>query len=364
MLKLFSDLLAAGPITPSPSRGGKGGEGSSSRATHPHGPRPVAGLGLPRPNLPLEGEGTNLKFLRSVKAALLLTAIVVFSSSSFAALNILATTPEWGALTTEIGGDKVNVYIATTALQDVHRVEARPSLLARTRNADLLVATGADLEVGWLPVLQRESGNSKIQIGSLGFFEAAQEVRLLDVPASVDRSMGDIHPFGNPHILLDPRNIARVGNALTKRLSGIDNANKEVYEARNKAFQERMSQAILQWEAKAGPLKGTPVVVYHKDQQYLLNWLGLREVGSLEPKPGVPPSTGHLTDLLQRLQKEPAKVILINAYNDPKPATWLAERTKIPVVTLPYTVGGTKEAKDLFGLFDDTIARLLAGIKQ
>ena len=304
-----------------------------------------------------------LKLFSRVRAVLLSISILVFASPSFAALNILATTPEWGALATEIGGDKVSVYIATTALQDVHHVEARPSLMARARNADLLVATGADLEVGWLPVLQRESGNSKIQIGSLGFFEAAQQVRLLDVPVSVDRSMGDVHPFGNPHILLDPRNIARVGNALTKRLSGIDMANKEVYETRNKAFQERMSQAIPQWEAKAAPLKGTPVVVYHKDQEYLLNWLGLREVGSLEPKPGVPPSTGHLTDLLQRLQKEPAKVILINAYNDPKPATWLAERTKIPVVTLPYTVGGSKEAKDVFGLFDDTIARLLAGIK-
>ena len=295
--------------------------------------------------------------------AVLIVGLASAAGPATAVVNVLATTPEWAALTSEIGGDKVNVYVATTALQDVHRVEARPSLMARARNADLLVATGADLEVGWLPVLQRESGNSKIQIGSLGFFEAAQQVRLLDVPVSVDRSMGDVHPFGNPHILLDPRNIARVGNALTKRLSGIDSANKEVYEARNKAFQERMSQAIPHWEAKAAPLKGTPVVVYHKDQEYLLNWLGLREVGSLEPKPGVPPSTGHLTDLLQRLQKEPAKVILINAYNDPKPATWLAERTKIPVVTLPYTVGGSKEAKDVFGLFDDTIARLLAGIK-
>lgn len=296
--------------------------------------------------------------------ALLMAALACLAWPAAAVVNVLSTTPEWGALTGEIGGDRVNVYVATTALQDVHRVEARPSLMARARNADLLVATGADLEVGWLPVLQRESGNSKIQVGSLGFFEAAQEVRLLDVPVSVDRSMGDIHPLGNPHILLDPRNIARVGNALTKRLSGIDSANKEVYEARNKAFQERMRQAIAQWEAKAAPLKGTPVVVYHKDQEYLLNWLGLREVGSLEPKPGVPPSTGHLTDLLQRLQKEPAKVILISAYNDPKPATWLAERAKIPVATLPYTVGGSKEANDLFGLFDDTIARLLAVIKQ
>ena len=305
-----------------------------------------------------------LKLFSRVRAVLLSITILVFASPSFAALNILATTPEWGALATEIGGDKVSVYIATTALQDVHRVQARPSLMARARNADLLVATGADLEVGWLPVLQRESGNSKIQIGSRGFFAAANEVRLLDVPVSVDRSMGDVHPFGNPHIHLDPRNLTRVAGALAQRLGEIDSANKPSFDARNKSFQERMTEAIKRWEATAAPLKGIPVVVHHQDQKYLLYWLGMKEVAALESKPGIPPSTGHLSDLLQAMQREPAKLILHSAYNDPKPSAWLAERSKIPSVTLPYTVGGSKEAKDLFGLFDDTIARLLAGIKR
>ena len=288
----------------------------------------------------------------------------ILATPSFAVVNILATTPEWGALANEIGGDKVKVYVATTALQDVHHVEARPSLVASARNADLLIATGAELEVGWLPVLQRESGNGKIQAGSPGYFEAAQQVPLLDVPSSVDRSMGDVHPFGNPHIHLDPHNLVKVSEALSKRLGEIDPANKDSYAARGKAFQERVTVAIGKWEVQAAPLKGLPVVVYHKDQEYLLHWLGMREVGSLEPKPGVQPTTGHLSDLLQRLQKDPAKVILQNAYNDPKPGKWLAERSKIPVATLPYTVGGSKEAKDLFALFDDTITKLLATIKQ
>ena len=288
----------------------------------------------------------------------------ILATPSFAVVNILATTPEWGALANEIGGDKVKVYVATTALQDVHHVEARPSLVASARNADLLIATGAELEVGWLPVLQRESGNGKIQAGSPGYFEAAQQVPLLDVPSSVDRSMGDVHPFGNPHIHLDPHNLLKVGEALSKRLGEIDVANKDGYATRNKAFQERMTLAMSKWEVQAAPLKGLPVVVYHKDQEYLLHWLGMKEVGALEPKPGVQPTTGHLFDLLQRLQKDPAKVILQNAYNDPKPGKWLAERSKIPVATLPYTVGGSKEAKDLFALFDDTIAKLLATIKQ
>jgi zinc/manganese transport system substrate-binding protein len=288
----------------------------------------------------------------------------VFASPTFAALNILATTPEWGALATEIGGDKVSVYVATTALQDVHRIEAKPSLVARARNADLVVATGAELEVGWLPILQRESGNSKIQTGSPGFFEAAQVVKLLDVPASVDRSMGDVHPFGNPHVHLDPHNLTRVASALALRLGEIDSANRSSFNARNKSFQERMTEAIKRWEAEALPLKGLPVVVHHQDQKYLLHWLGMKEVAALESKPGIPPSTGHLSDLLQTMQREPAKMILRSAYNDPKPSNWLAERSKIPAVVLPYTVGGSIDAKDLFGLFDDTIAKLLAGIKQ
>jgi zinc/manganese transport system substrate-binding protein len=305
-----------------------------------------------------------LKLFSDVKAVLLSIAILFFALPSFAALNILATTPEWGALATEIGGDKVSVYVATTALQDVHRIEAKPSLVARARNADLVIATGAELEVGWLPILQRESGNSKIQTGSPGFFEAAQVVKLLDVPASVDRSMGDVHPFGNPHVHLDPHNLTRVASALALRLGEIDSANRSSFDARNKSFQERMNEAIKRWEAEALPLKGLPIVVHHQDQKYLLHWLGMKEVAALESKPGIPPSTGHLSDLLQTMQREPARMILRSAYNDPKPGNWLAERSKIPAVVLPYTVGGSIDAKDLFGLFDDTIAKLLAGIKQ
>jgi zinc/manganese transport system substrate-binding protein len=295
--------------------------------------------------------------------AILIVGLASAALPASAVLNVLATTPEWGALASEIGGDKVNVYMATTALQDVHRVEARPSLVARARSADLLVATGAELEVGWLPILQRESGNGKIQVGSPGLFEAAQAVKLLDVPTSVDRSMGDVHPFGNPHIHLDPRNLLRVANALTQRLGEIDAANKQTFETRNKSFQDRMSEAIKRWETVAAPLKGLPVVVHHQDQKYLLKWLGMKEVAALESKPGVPPSTGHLSDLLQAMQREPAKLILHSAYSDPKPSAWLAERSKIASITMPYTVGGSKEAKDLFGLFDDTLAKLLAGIK-
>jgi len=277
-----------------------------------------------------------------------------------ATLNILACEPEWGALAKELGGDKVNIYVAITALQDPHRVEARPSLMARARNADLLVCTGAQLEIGWVPLLQTQSGNAKIQNGQPGYFEAAGAVSLIERPSSVDRAQGDVHPAGNPHLHLDPRNIARVATALAQRMASLDGAQAAHYQAREKDFARRWTEATARWEQQAAPLKGMPVVVYHKDLSYLVAWLGMREAGALEPKPGIPPSTAHLAELLERLKGAPAKAVVRSAYNDPRPAEWLAERAKIAVVVLAYTVGGTERAKDLFGLYDDTIARLLA----
>ena len=289
-----------------------------------------------------------------------LVAMLAIASPAQAAIKVLATTADWGALTTELGGDKVNVYTATNALQDVHQVDAKPSLVARARTADLVVANGAELEIGWLPVLLQESGNPKIQPGTPGHFEATSAVRLMDIPTSVDRSMGDIHALGNPHIQLDPRNIAAVAKALTARLASLDAANAEYYHARGADFQARWQQAMARWEAAAAPLKGASVVVIHVDQRYLCRWLGLNQVAAIEPKPGVPPSAGYLADLVTKLGANRPQMILRNAYNDPKAADWLAQKIDAPVVTLPFSVGGTPEAKDLFGLFDDTIQRLLA----
>jgi zinc/manganese transport system substrate-binding protein len=293
------------------------------------------------------------------RKSVVVVLVAMVSLPAHAALKILATTPEWGALSRELGGERVDVYIATTAFQDVHRVEAKPSLVARARTADLVVATGAQLEIGWLPVLLQESGNARIQTGNAGYFEATASLRLLEVPSSVDRSLGDIHPQGNPHVQLDPHNIALVATALAARLAQLDPADAAWFQSRNADFQARWQTAIARWEQQARPLKGVPVVLMHRDQVYLCHWLGLKEVAAIEPKPGVPPSAGYLAELVSKLGTTPARMILRNAYNDPKAADWLSARVHAPVVLLPYTVGGTPAARDLFGLFDDTIARLL-----
>lgn len=279
-----------------------------------------------------------------------------------AALQVFATAPEWAALTREIGGDKVTIYTATTALQDIHRITARPSLLAQARRAQLVVATGAELEIGWLPLVLRDSGNAGIQPGQPGYFEAARYVTLLDVPAVLDRSQGDVHAAGNPHIQLDPRNLFRIGEALAARMGELDPPNAATYLAGYKAFAEKWRAAVARWEKEAAPLRGVPVLAHHDSFIYLAHWLGFKVTGTLEPKPGVEPSSGQLTALLARQQNVPAKMVLRTAYQSDGPSLWIAGKAGIPAVMLPFTVGGTPEAGDLFGLFDDTVRRLLKGL--
>lgn len=287
----------------------------------------------------------------------------MWSCAASAALAVFACEPEWGALAKELGGERITLYVATTAQQDPHRVEARPSLIAQARRAQLVVCTGAELESGWLPLLQAQSANPAIQTGKLGYFEAAAHVDLIETPAQIDRSMGDVHGAGNPHVHLDPRNIARIAGALGERMAQIDPASAEHYRARTRQFLERWHESSAKWEAAGTSLKGLPVIVHHKDASYLLHWLGMREVGTLESKPGMPPTASQLGALLGRIGKQPARLIMRSQYSDPRPAQWLSERTMLPVVVLPFTVGGSDKARDLFGLFDDTLERLLAAAK-
>lgn len=280
-----------------------------------------------------------------------------------AALRVFACEPEWGALTRELGGKDVSITTATNGHQDPHHIQARPSLMAAMRRADLVVCTGAELEIGWLPVLLRRAGNSAVQPGQPGYFEASRYVRMKEVPRRLDRADGDVHPGGNPHIQTDPRNIAQVATALGQRLGQLDTAHRQDYQRRLQEFQQRWSQAMQRWDREAADLRGVAIVAQHKGWVYMNDWLGLHEVTTLEPKPGVPPSTAHLAEVLDLLKRQPARLIIYAAYQDPRPAAWLAQRAHIPAVELPFTVGGTPQASDLFGLYDDTLRRLNGALK-
>jgi zinc/manganese transport system substrate-binding protein len=289
--------------------------------------------------------------------------LLLLSSNVYAALNVFACEPEWAALTQQLAGDKASIYTATGALQDPHQVQARPSLIAKARSAQLLVCTGAELEVGWMPVVLRESGNSAIQPGNTGNFEAAQYVSMLEVPSRLDRADGDVHAAGNPHVQTDARNFLPIAEALSQRIIQLDPANTAYYQQQLVAFNQQWRTAITKWEKQAAPLKGIPVIVQHRGFPYLNNWLGLQKVAELEPKPGMEPSAAYLGQVLNDLQQHPARMVLRAAYQNERPSEWIAERAHIPAVVLPYTVGGTPQATNLFTMFDDTIQRLLAALK-
>lgn len=288
-----------------------------------------------------------------------MTGLLLISGTVQADLNIFACEAEWAALAREIAGDRVEITSATTGMQDVHHIQARPSLIAKARQADLLFCTGAELESGWLPMLMRKANNPRIQPGRTGHLMASDFVIMLDKRERVDRSEGDIHAAGNPHIQTNPHNMLPVADELARRLGQIDPEHARIYMKNLEGFEQRMTAAIAGWERLAKPLKGTKLILHHQSWIYLLNWLGMVSVGTLEPKPGIPPTSGQLSKLLAQLEQAPADLIVYASYQDDRAAHWLAGRTGIPAVALPMTIGGTDKAKDLFSFYDDLLDRLL-----
>ena len=297
------------------------------------------------------------RYLGILVVALLCAA----ASTAQAEVNVFACEPEWAALAEEIGGEKVKTFSATHARQDPHHIRARPSLIAKIRRADLILCSGAGLEQGWLPLLVRKAA-ADVQPGTAGYLAAADIVPILEKPEVLDRSLGDIHPEGNPHVHLNPQNILVVARVLTKRLESIDSANAAFYRGRLKDFTGRWTEAMGGWKKKAPNLKGKTVVVHHRAFSYLLNWLDMKAVASLEPKPGIPPTTSHLEGLLQQLKARPADLIIRTPYEPDKASEWLSEKTTIPAVVLPYTIDGTAESGSLFALFDRSISILKGAI--
>ena len=291
------------------------------------------------------------------KNCLLLLSLLLLSNPLYAGLEVFACEPEWASLTKELGGEHVDIYTATTNQQDPHHIQARPSLVAKARQADLLICTGAELEIGWLPLLLRKSGNPKIQEGQAGYFLATDYVALLDKPIALDRSMGDVHAAGNPHVHLDPVRVQIIANKLSETLTKLDPANRSNYEKKLASFTENWQNMIQQWVERTQHLKGKPVVLHHKNWTYLQHWLGLNQVAVLEPKPGIPPTSSHLSSLVSSLKANPAQVIVYASYQDNKAANWLSKKTGIPTLELRFSPA-TDET--LAHWFDQLLNQLVA----
>ncbi len=279
------------------------------------------------------------------------------TSAANAQLNVFACEPEYAALAQEIAPE-AKIYSATSAMQDPHLVQARPSLIAKMRQADLVVCAGADLEIGWLPMLQMKASNNKVRSTDNGLFYAAEHIDTLDKLEHVDRSMGDVHAKGNPHLHFDPRRMLQVANALSEKMAALDPEGAAGYQAKLTDFTDRWQQAIPKWKEQAAGLKGKKVIAYHSSFRYLFNWLGIEQVADLEPKPGIPPSSSHLAKLVNRSQEGDVMAILVTSYQDERGANWLGERTDLPVLILPMSVGGNSDSTDLFSLYDSVITML------
>ena len=283
-------------------------------------------------------------------------------ASSNATLNVFTCEPEWAALVKQLGGDRVDVYSATTAKQDPHHVQARPSLIAKARRADLLVCSGAELEIGWLPLLLRKAGNSRIASGDGRFF-AADYVEKLEIPQELDRRHGDVHATGNPHIHTSPVNILIIAEQLSERLAAIDSENAAHYRSAFSSFDAGWSEAMKRWQVRLSAIDGTRVVTHHRYWSYLNEWLGIELVATLEPVPGVSPSSSYLAGLIKTVEREEPAFIMYVDYVSDRPAEWLSERTGLQAIPLPSSVD-FQAGETLIQWFDALADRLEAAVSK
>ncbi len=283
---------------------------------------------------------------------------LALSCQAHGKVNIFACEPEWASLAEEITGDHAEVYSATIAAQDPHHIEARPSLIAKVRRADLIFCSGAELEQGWLPLLLRSAGNKKVMIGQPGYLEAALQVQRLDIPETTLLTVGDVHSQGNPHVHLDPNRLLKVADELVQRLSSIDPEHAVSYQQNQQEFNHKLQRKMAEMQPVVQSLKGKKVVVYHDSWRYLWDWLGMTQVATIEASPGLPPSSGDLKKLIQRLQNQPVDMIVISTYQNERAAKWLAEKINKPLVKLPYTIGGDEHATDFASLYQQTLKLL------
>jgi zinc/manganese transport system substrate-binding protein len=295
-----------------------------------------------------------MKFYSMIFAGLLLAAATLRAE-----LNVVASLPDFGSIAEAIGGDAVKVTSIARGSEDPHFVDARPSFVRVLNKADLLIEGGADLEVGWLPTLVTAARNAKIQGTGNGHLVLAPYVKLLDVPtAPVDRSMGDVHPTGNPHFWLDPRNGKIIAEQIAARLSELDAKNAERYRENLSAFNARLDAKWSEWQKRMEPLRGTKIVSYHKTYDYLAAAFGLEVVAQLEPKPGIEPSATHIAHLVPQAKEAGVKLILLEPYRPRRSAEQLGEAIGARVVILPDKSGATADAKDYFALFDSIVNKL------
>ncbi len=305
-----------------------------------------------------------MKFTTLIAGATL-AALVSGAAPASAAVNVVTTTEDLAALVREVGGDKVKVEAIARGYQDPHFVDPKPSFILKLHGADLLVAVGRELEIGWLPPLVQQSRNAKIQPGADGYLDASLTVKILELPTGqITRAMGDVHPQGNPHYWLDPDNGRLVAKAIQGKLEAMDHANSAYFAQRYADFDKRLTEASKRWSAAMAPYKGAKIVTYHRSWPNFADRCGLDVIGYVEPRPGIPPSPSHTLDLINEMKRQNVKLILVEPYFDLKTPQSIGRETGAEVLMLPPSVGGAKEVTDYIGLFDYDVNAVVAAIKR
>jgi len=280
-------------------------------------------------------------------------------------LNVVATLPDYGSIAQAIGGDKVKVTSIARGTEDQHFVDARPSFVRVLNQADVLIEGGAELEIGWLPPLVNGARNGKILSDAPGHLILSRGIRLLEVPTSpVDRSMGDVHPFGNPHFTLDPANGKIIADSIAETLGKVDPANADYYRANRDAFNKRLEAKLAEWDNLMKPFHGTKVVTYHKSFDYFIDHFGLELAGTIEPKPGIEPSPTHISALIPRVKEQGVKLIMVESFRPRKTPEYVAKASGAKLLLLPGSVDANEKVKDYFALFDYDVAQIVQALKQ
>jgi zinc/manganese transport system substrate-binding protein len=297
------------------------------------------------------------------KIVLVLAAIVSFAFAAHGKLNVVATLPDFGSLAREIGGDKIDLVVLAKATEDPHFVDARPSFVVSLRNADVLIDGGAELEIGWLPPLLQNARNPKIEVGKPGRIQASQGIRLMNVPTNVTRAAGDVHALGNPHFTVDPIIAKAIAQHIAQSFSAVDSANAAFYNANSKKFEATINAKLQGWGAIMQPFQGQHVVAYHDSWPYFAHRFGLNIDVFLEPKPGIPPSPSHLTDVIGQMKSLQIKAIIVEPYHDRRIAEKVARSTNAKVIDFSQFPGGIPVTDSYVSLIDQLIKRLAEALK-
>jgi len=280
-------------------------------------------------------------------------------------LTVITTTEDLASIAREVGGDRITVEPIARGYQDPHFVEAKPSFILKLQKADILVAVGRDLEIGWLPPLIQQSRNAKVQVGGSGYLDASLKARILEIPqGQITRAEGDVHPLGNPHYWLDPENGKLVAKEIADKLSQLRPGDRAFFEQRLTDFTARVAEAEKRWESTMAPYKGTKVVTYHRSFPNFAERFGLDVIGYVEPRPGIPPSPQHTLDLINDMKRQNVKLVLVEPYFDLKTPNSIGRATGAEVLVMPPSVGGVKEVTDYFKLFDYDINLLIGALKK